>query len=414
MGLAPDRLRTKGKLISMNERKLFVESVRRFLKWLDANGTAGYDPYDLWATGYGKRTRRLYYRSQKFGVVAAAPLITANSLFPAAVRRSINPKKYATSHSHLILGLAALYQLGFGDQNLERAVALGEELDQLKINGYSGACWGYPFDWVNRRGLWPKDTPLITVTPYGFEAVLALFEATNQETYRERARSVLAFALNDLNNTESAEGSIASSYSPLDKSLIINASAYRAFVLARGHHLFGDERADDLARKLTQFVINSQNSDGSWPYALEAAGDDFVDHFHTCFVLKNLAKIYDVVADDRIKRSIEKGFEYYEKSLFYNNGLPRPFSSGGSRLLKYNLYDFAEAINLGVILRDIVPRSLDRSIELAEKTVRQFQLADGHFVTSVDRFGIKNKLAFIRWPQAQMFHSLTSLIKALD
>jgi hypothetical protein len=35
-------------------------------------------------------------------------------------------------------------------------------------------------------------------------------------------------------------------------------------------------------------------------------------------------------------------------------------------------------------------------------------------VTSVDRFGIKNKLAFIRWPQAQMFHSLTSLIKALD
>jgi len=398
----------------MHDRKLFETSVRRFLQWLGLNSTSGYDPYDLWSTTYGKRARRLFYRSRIAGAVLSAPLLAAELLFPAAARRSIQKKQYATSHAHLILGLVDLYRSGLGDEYLERAVALDHELDQIKIDGYSGACWGYPFDWENRRGLWPKNTPLITVTPYGFEAYLALYEATGKDIYRERARSVVAFALKDINNTARPDGSIASSYSPLDNSLIINASAYRAFVLTAGHVLFGDEQAGELADKLIRFVISSQQADGSWPYAIEAEGDDFIDHFHTCFVLKNLAKINKLRKDDDLRQPIEKGYSYYEKALFYGDGLPRPFSFGVARSLKYNLYDFAEAINLGIVLRDLMPRAFERSIDIATKTVRDFQLDDGHFVTSVNRLGMENKLAFIRWPQAQMFHALAALIKALD
>ena len=38
------------------------------------------------------------------------------------------------------------------------------------------------------------------------------------------------------------------------------------------------------------FVIASQNEDGSWYYSMDGQRD-FVDHFHTCFVMKALAKI---------------------------------------------------------------------------------------------------------------------------
>jgi hypothetical protein len=335
---------------------------------------------------------------------------------PSAARIGITKKPFATSHAHLIIGLLDLHAAGFdlGVNGLDRAKELAEELNDMKVNGYSGDCWGYPFDWENRRGFWPKNTPLITVTPYCFEALLALYEATGDSFYVDRARSVTQFALHDLNNITRPGNGIASSYSPLDQSLVINASAYRAFVLIMSSELFSDAMAREQADGLVRFVLDSQRADGSWPYALEADGDDFVDHFHTCFVLKNLVKIFCLDGDERVRAAIENGYSYYENGLFDKAGLPKPFAEGGNRLLKYSVYDFAEAINLGVLLRDLIPSAFKRSISIARETAERFQLADGHFVTSIGLIGMADKLAFIRWPQAQMFHALASLWRSLS
>jgi len=399
----------------MTDRQVFENSISRFIAWLDSNGTAGYDPYDLWSTKYGTHARRLFYRYGKVAAPLVAPLVLTDRLTPSAARIAVPKKRYATSHAHLILGYLALHSGNFSGREdwLDRAEHLAEELDQMKISGYSGDCWGYPFDWENRRGLWPRNTPLITVTPYCFEALLAPYDATGNAVYLERARSVLRFAVEDLNNTQRSSGAVASSYSPLDRSLVINASAYRAFLLIKGGQLFGDEGARALGGSLIDFVLESQRPDGSWPYALEQKGDDFVDHFHTCFVLKNLIKIYEICPTDELWRGIENGIAYYETELFDNRKLPKPFAHGRG-LLRYDLYGFAEAINLGVLLRDRVPRALDIALRVARKTEKHFQLPDGHFVTSVDVMGIKRKLPFIRWPQAQMFHALASLWRSLS
>ena len=399
----------------MEDRRIFENTIQKFVDWLDKNGTAGYDPYDLWSTRYGTRARRLFYRFGTAAALISAPLILAERLVPKAARMGVAKKPYATSHAHLILAYLDLYEGQFPDKNwLERSVALAAELDQIKIVGYSGDCWGYPFDWENRRGFWPKNTPLITVTPYCFEAYIRLFEVTGDEQYRERAESIVKFALNDLNNIKRSSGAVASSYSPLDKSLVINASSYRAFVLIAGSFISSNPAVAELGEKLIQFVVEGQQADGSWPYALEEKGDDFVDHFHTCFVLKNLAKIYEMNRSELVWNAVEKGYAYYERELFDSHGLPKPFSEGGNKLLKYNLYDFAEAINLGVLLRARIPRAFEKAAFVARETVNRFQLADGHFVTSVGRTGLTDKLAFIRWPQAQLFHSLASLWKALN
>jgi hypothetical protein len=399
----------------MEDRRIFENSIRKFIEWLDRNGTAGYDPYDLWSTRYGTQARRLFYRFGKPAALMSAPIIMAERLMPQAARMGIGKKPYATSHAHLILAYTDLNEGSFSNNNwLKGAIDLADELDKIKIGGYSGDCWGYPFDWENRRGLWPKNTPLITVTPYCFEAYIHLYRVTGDSLYRERAESILRFALKDLNNTLRSSGSIASSYSPLDSSMVINASAYRAFILIAGSSEFSDSALAELGGKLVDFVLESQRPDGSWPYALEEKGDDFVDHFHTCFVLKNLAKIHEINRSNTIWNAIEKGYAYYEKELFDSCGLPKPFSEGGNKLLKYNLYDFAEAINLGILLRTQIPRAFEKAVSLAHETINRFQLADGHFVTSVARTGLADKLAFIRWPQAQLFHSLASLWKAVN
>ena len=115
---------------------------------------------------------------------------------PSAARKGLAKKRYPTSHAHLVLAFLDLHSGDFGERVglLGQARLLGNELDEMKISGFSGDCWGYPFDWENRRGLWPKNTPLITVTPYAFEALLALHEATGEAIYLDRARSVLKFA----------------------------------------------------------------------------------------------------------------------------------------------------------------------------------------------------------------------------
>src|SRR5262249_32298745 len=160
------------------------------------------------------------------------------------------------------------------------------------------------------------------------------------------------------------------------QSLVVNASAYRALTLICGETFCQNSEARDLGERLVSFVRASQRDDGSWPYALESKGDDFVDHFHTCFVLKNLAKIHTVTADDKAWDAVKKGFAYYETALFDDRGLPKPFAEGGSRLLKYNLYDFAETINLGVLLRERIPGAFEKALFVARETVERFQLPD--------------------------------------
>ena len=400
----------------MADRQIFETSINKFIAWLECNGTAGYDPYDLWSTRYGIKARRLYYRYGKPAALPVVPLVLADRFIPMAARCGVAKKRYAMSHAHLILGYLDLYSAGVDKETdwLNKAGLLTDELDRIKPRGYSGDCWGYPFDWENRRGLWPKNTPLITVTPYCFEALVSMYQVSGDTKYMEHARSVLRFAIHDLNNTDRPGGAVASSYSPLDRSLVINASAYRAFLLVKGGQLFDDSQATNLGRKLVRFVLQSQRPDGSWPYALEEEGDDFIDHFHTCFVLKNLAKVFDVAGDDDIRLAIERGYAFYKSRLFDDRGLPIPFAAGGNRLLRYSMYDFAEAINLGIVIRDLVPGAYERSHKVAQAAVKQYQLPDGHFVTSIGRAGLADKLAFIRWPQAQMFHALTSLRRSLN
>lgn len=397
----------------MQDLRTFESSVEKFVAWLDNNGASGYDPYDLWSTRYGCFARRLFYKFGKAAAPVVAPIVIADSLFPTAARLGRKKRTYATSHAHLILSFLDLHEIGFrGVDWIARAARLAKELDLMGTETRSGFGWGYPFDWQNRRGLWPKGTPLITVTPYCFEAYLRLHDATGEEHYLAMARSAAQFALDGLNNSERRGGAVASSYSPLDRSLVINASAYRAFVLATAASRFPMSQAAELSDRLVMFVLESQRSDGSWPYALEEKGDDFVDHFHTCFVLKNLYKVFLINESVAIWDAVEKGYSYYENKLFDADDLPKSFAAGKFGLLRYGLYDFAEAIALGCLLRGRIPQSFEMATRVANIAVERFQLPDGHFATSVDRFGLTNQFAFIRWPQAQLFHSMTSFLRA--
>ena len=64
-----------------------------------------------------------------------------------------------------------------------------------------------------------------------------------------------------------------------------------------------------IAERNLNFVLENQNPDGSWFYAVDGVRD-FVDHFHTCFVMKALAKIHTLTGSrgnawKRLRKGVE-------------------------------------------------------------------------------------------------------------
>src|SRR5260370_8093236 len=105
---------------------------------------------------------------------------------------------------------------------------------------------------------------------------------------------------------------------------VINASAYRAFLRTQAAIDFSEDKYKRIADRNLQFVLDSQNLNGSWYYSTDNVRD-FVDHFHTCFVLKALAKIEQLTGHPQCRTAIERGVTYYLKNLFDSIALPIPF-----------------------------------------------------------------------------------------
>ena len=389
------------------------DGVEAFVRWLERNGYDSYDPYDVWGTKYGLVSRRLYYRIPVLGTLLVAPVIIMEMVCPQLRLLIVEKQRFATAEAQLALGFLNLYQTSGNAIHLKKATDICESLIRMSLPGHSGHCWGYPFDWQNSEGLWKKNTPFITATPYCYEAFVSLAEITREEKYLLVARSISKFVHDDLNDTPTSATAAAASYSPVVHDKVINASAYRAFVLFDAAQRFDLARYREKAKKNLQFVLEEQQSDGSWLYAAGTRRESFIDHFHTCFVLKNLFKINRILADDAVRKALHEGYAYYRQNLFWADGLPKSFSKEPRmQVTRLEMYDMAEAITLGVLLKDEIPDAYQLAGSLALQVCRQFQLPDGHFITRVYFGAFRHKAAFLRWPQAQLFYALTSLLAA--
>lgn len=169
--------------------------------------------------------------------------------------------------------------------------------------------------------------------------------------------------------------------------------------------MFSNDCYRKIAERNLHFVLENQNADGSWFYATDGVRD-FVDHFHTCFVMKALAKIHSLTGHAATLNALENGLGYYLKNLFDADGLPKPFSRA-PRLVVYKreLYDCAECINLCLLLKNRSPQ-LEGTLERVVASILDSWIKpDGSFRSRQLRFGWDN-VPMHRWAQSQMFRSL--------
>ena len=400
-----------------------VKVLSNFSEWLETYGETSWDFQSFYAGPVGGRAKALYYRYKIIGTAAVATMIFCEAFLPTARRLFHHRMRFPIADAHYAMGFAFLYEaIPHCGMYLERAIHFLNELTRSRCPGFEEYCWGYPFDWVWHGGTTKRETPLITTTPYVYEAFLQVTKLLQQENvqrstpnarhstskatddYAQILESIARHAANDINDFRTSESASSCSYSPFGEGGVVNAAAYRAFLLTSASRVLSKEEYWRIAERNLNFVLENQNPDGSWYYAMD--GRDFIDHFHTCFVMKALAKIHALTDHQACEHALAKGVNYYLNNLFDVDGLPKPFSKA-PRLTVYKreLYDCAECINLCLLLRDQFPQ-LEITLQRVIKGIlNDWIKPDGSFRSRRLYWGWDN-VPMHRWGQSQMFRSL--------
>lgn len=394
-----------------------------FAEWLDRYGESSWDFQSVYAGPIGGRAKRLYYRNRLIGTAAVAPMVFCEAFLPSARRLFHHRMRFPIADAHYAMGFALLYQTTSNSTYLKRAIHFLNELKKSRCPGFKEYCWGYPFNWVWHGGVIKSQTPLITTTPYVYEAFLQIYEIKERASSGNNLsdpelkelkvvlESIARHAFADIKDFRTSERASSCSYTPFAKDgRVINAAAYRAFLLSSASQVFSNDEYRKTAERNLNFVLENQNADGSWYYAVDGVRD-FVDHFHTCFVMKSLAKIHSLTGHLATLEALGKGVSYYLNHLFGSDGLPKPFSRAPRlTIYKRELYDCAECINLCLLLRDQFPQLEVTLRTVVDGVARDWIKPDGSFRSRRLYWGWDN-VPMHRWGQSQMFRSLALYLR---
>jgi hypothetical protein len=289
---------------------------------------------------------------------------------------------------------------------LKKIDDLIEELIGMIPKGYRGNCWGYDFDWEARYASIPAYQPTIVATGFIINSLFECFRLTGNERVKKLIIGTKDFILQDINRTYEADDSFVFSYSPFDKQKVYNASMKGVRILAFIYHLTKNEELKSTAIKAADYVIDSQNENGSWFYAKRSTGE-WVDNYHTAYIIDCLDDFINFCepVDFKYKESLEKGFEYYRNIFFENDRIPKFYNN------KIHPLDCTSAGQS--ILTLLRFNEVELALNVAEYMLDTMQHKNGYFYFREFK-NYKIKTSFMRWSNAWMFVALSSLLNKVN
>ena len=372
--------------------------------YCELEGYKGWDPYD----GLNSKIfQSLPFRKNSLIRLAWIQLFKRNPLNLRKlliIQKDYNPKALGL----FLSGECQNYLREPSLKTTERIDFFINKLIELKSEGYSGACWGYNFDWQSRAFYQPKFTPTIVVTSYVANALLDAYEIFQDNTQLlELARSSCDFILSDLNRTVDLDGNFSFSYSPMDNTVVFNASLLGSRLLARVYNITKEDILFDAAQKSVKYCVNHQNSNGSWVYGT-LQFHQWIDNFHTGFNLECLSDYVKYSGDDSVQLNIDQGLKYYLENFFTTEGISKYYNN------KIYPVDIHAPAQLVIILSKL--HLLDKNRELVDTvlnwTINNLWNKKGYFYYQKKRW-IITKIPYMRWSQSWMYLSLSWYLKTV-
>ena len=372
--------------------------------WCRAHDFAGYDPFDALNSRVFQltplnrsRTARLFWTQ-------------ALKRFPLNLRRLalVPPEKNSKGLALFALATISNYRRVKTIEAETEARALLEELWRARIQGYTGAAWGYNFAWQSRNFFAPHGTPMVVPTAFAARALIEGYEAFGDDSLLQMARSSCDFFLSDLKRTIDTKEEVCFSYSPSDSTQIFNASLLAAETLANVGALTGETTFGDLALRAARYVVCRQGEDGRWTYGAEA-GQQWIDNFHSAYVLLSLARIAKSCIGPRaeLDEALRRGFRFWRERFFLADGWPKYYHDS---LYPADAHAAATAIITLLEFREWDSGALPLAETIATWTLRNLRDPRGFFYYQRRRFYTVHT-PYMRWTQAWMLYALARLLE---
>ncbi|MGC2108078.1 MAG: hypothetical protein WA655_01085 [Candidatus Korobacteraceae bacterium] len=359
---------------------------------------SGYEPYDILNSPYLSagvfRRPPLSFALIQFGRRLGG--IRLRQLL--RVPPSKNPKA-------LGLVVAALCDMTrSGDDYWQQAKYLKSELRRLRSPREREYCWGYDWDYMSLRGTrLPAFGPNCIASYFCGEALLDMAEVFGDREAAEMAEAVGRFIVTRLNRSIDTHEHLCISYTPDDKTQILNNSALAGAYLARLASRKSNANYLGLARRVMNYVRDQQLTNGGWYYGTRRR-QHWVDGFHTSYVLCALHEYRDHTGDRSFNDCIQCGHAYYKKRFFALEGAPKYFHN---RLYPIDIHSCSQAIlHYCTFVED--DSSIEKAVQMFHWTQNNMMSPDGGYFFQRHRLWT-NRAEYTRWGQAWMLRALARL-----
>jgi hypothetical protein len=372
-------------------------ALERMRAWGEARDWRGYDPYDALNSPLAplltlrtRSGRRALTQAVKRSPVNLRPLL--------GIKPDWNAKAIGLVASGY-LGMAAT-----GDESAEHhAERWLEWLVSNSSGDEGGLAWGYHFDVQTRFFFYPRGTPNTIATSFVTHALLDGLELLKEERWGHAALSACRFLTTNMYAQKLEQRYFR--YLPDDDQLVHNANLLACAVLARAGTLLGDDGLVEPARRALASSLGAQREDGSWPYADGPKGD-WVDNFHTGYVLESLAGCAHL--DAGVKEKVERGLEFWQRELFLEDGTPK-YAPG--RTYPLDAHCYATAIEAWLALSNWYPEALANAERIAGLLIDRMLDSSG-FVRFQQHRLWTSRVPLVRWSTAPSFRALAVLLLA--
>jgi len=376
---------------------MIEQSFQDLKSFCEKENFKGWDPYDGLNSCIIQKTPLRKSRVFKLAWIQLFKRNPINFRQLLGIKKDYNPKGLGL----FLIGYCNLYVTENKEEYLDKIQFLSNKILQLQTKGYSGACWGYNFDWQARAFFQPKYTPTVVATSFISEALLMAYDITKQERLLQTALSSCDFILKDLNKSFDNEGDYTLSYSPLDSTQVFNAGLLGAKLLCLVYQYNKDEQLLVEARKIVSYVCKKQSNNGSWAYGT-LPYHQWTDSFHTGYNLECINAYQKASGDKTFRNNITKGLDYYLKNFFTQDGVSKYYNN---HTYPIDIHAPAQLI-VTLSKLEVFEDNKELANNVLNWTIENMQANEGYFYYQKKRI-MTSKIPYIRWAQSWMFYAFT-------
>ncbi|MGV7224039.1 MAG: hypothetical protein ACQ9MH_21260 [Nitrospinales bacterium] len=410
----------------MNQLKQ-VEQLHFYLNqlfcWLENNGWAGWDPYDVYDNRIGMWMVKRENICQR---IASGLTSRANDFFPVALRKVLKVKPQINAKA---MGLfAAGFLLLEASENAPRQIN-GEPgytpcfrwLENHKVIRFGGCGWGYPFDWRSRI-LIPKNTPTVVNSAIIGDAYWLKYKYHNDKESLLQCQNICQFIVSGLNRGgHKDDGSFCFSYTPVDQFQVHNANLFGAEFLIR---IGMETMRDDWIKtglSAANFSLSEISEDGTLNYwSNDQAKYLQQDTYHSGFEIRALNSIACLTGIKEFRQAADKYFRTWLSDFFSKESSPC-FTRGQTDVVEVHscaegLLCATKMFEVGNFPRELFLKHVKGVLSAVSRLWVKKAPGNEYFASKRHNqlgFNIKVDIPYIRWGQAWIFLALSAVVATL-